>query len=112
MKVKVYIASPLAIGDKEQNVRNSFEMGNKIIDMGANPYCPLYNYFLDAEKPRDGEFWLQLDFDWLRACDVVLRMPGESVGADMETALANEIGIPVVYSIEQLAEYFGLIEQY
>jgi hypothetical protein len=38
---------------------------------------------------------MRMDFDWLRACDVLLRLPGESSGADREAALAREFGIAV-----------------
>lgn len=42
------------------------------------------------------ETWLEQDFPWVAASDIVLRLPGESTGADLEVELANELGIPVV----------------
>lgn len=44
--------------------------------------------------------WLKIDFEYIRRCDAVLRLPGESVGGDMETAEAARLGIPVFTSIE------------
>jgi len=37
-------------------------------------------------------------------CNAVLRLPGESKGADAEVALAEENGIDVFYSIEDLIQ--------
>jgi len=38
----------------------------------------------------------------LQHCDAVLRLPGESRGADQDVALARERGIPVYTSLEQI----------
>lgn len=39
--------------------------------------------------------WLDIDLEWVRVSDAVLRLPGESAGADTEVAEANRRGIPV-----------------
>lgn len=38
----------------------------------------------------------------LRICDAVLRLPGESKGADNDVRLATERGIPVYYRLEDV----------
>ncbi|MDF1477550.1 DUF4406 domain-containing protein [Leifsonia sp. H3M29-4] len=38
----------------------------------------------------------------LQHCDAVLRLPGESKGADQDVAIALERGLPVYHSIEEL----------
>lgn len=38
----------------------------------------------------------------LQHCDAVLRLPGESTGADNDVRIAHERGIPVYTSIEQI----------
>lgn len=38
----------------------------------------------------------------LQHCDAVLRLPGESTGADADVAIARERGIPVYTQIEQI----------
>ncbi|MEY9904827.1 hypothetical protein ABIA35_001043 [Catenulispora sp. MAP12-49] len=38
----------------------------------------------------------------LQHCDAVLRLPGESAGADQDVAIANERGIPVYTSLDQI----------
>ena len=38
----------------------------------------------------------------LQHCDAVLRLPGESTGADNDVRIARERGIPVYHSIEEV----------
>lgn len=46
--------------------------------------------------------WLAIDLAWVAVADGVLRLPGFSVGADMETNHARTLGIPVYHSIEEI----------
>ena len=101
-KLKVYIASPYTIGDTAVNVRRQIDVADIIMDMGLLPFAPLMSHFHHIIHPRSYENWLEWDFEWLASCDFVLRLSGESKGADMEVAKAIELGIPVVYSIEEL----------
>ena len=38
----------------------------------------------------------------LRHCDAVLRLPGESTGADRDVAIANELGLPVYHDLTDI----------
>ena len=38
----------------------------------------------------------------LQHCDAVLRLPGDSTGADQDVAIARERGLPVYYSVGEL----------
>ena len=38
----------------------------------------------------------------LSHCDAVLRLPGESTGADQDVAIARERGLPVYYRVEDI----------
>ena len=57
--------------------------------------------------PRPYAFWLKLDLEFLPCCDAVLRLEGESHGADGEVAHAKSIGIPVFDTIENVVAYFS-----
>ena len=50
--------------------------------------------------------WLDMDFAWVSVSDAVLRLPGESAGADRETAYAAERGVPVFTDIAALRRHF------
>ncbi len=100
---QVYVASPYAIGDTNANVRMQMEAGNKLIGMGFTPFLPicmthLWDFW--SPKPRDG--WLNYDLEWVHACGWMLRLPGESKGADREVAVAEGNGITVVSTYAEL----------
>jgi hypothetical protein len=43
----------------------------------------------------------------LQHCDAVLRLPGESTGADQDVAIARERGLPVFHRLDELLEHAG-----
>lgn len=101
MKV-VYISSPYSLGNVEQNVLTQLDTSDVLISLGYCPYTPLLCHFQDMHKSRTYEEWMNIDLEFVKRSDVVLRLPGESKGADKEVALAKELGIPVVYSLTEL----------
>ena len=105
MSIAVYIASPYTNGDKIRNVRTSLLVADELLEKGFVPFTPLLSHFWDFLSPKSYKTWLDLDKEWLLRCDCVLRLPGESTGADEEVALANKHNIPVFYSISELEMY-------
>ncbi len=103
--IKVYIASPYTIGDVAVNVKTQMDVANQLMDLGFAPFIPLYSHFQHMAHPRPYEYWLKLDLEWISSCDYVLRLPGESNGADGEVEYARSKNIPVVYSIDELLEH-------
>lgn len=103
---KVYVSSPFSIGDPAINVRTQIEAGNILIENGFCPFVPLLSFFQHMICPQPYETWLELDLEWVTVCDCILRLPGESKGADREVEKAIEKGIPVFYSIFELFEYY------
>jgi hypothetical protein len=101
---KVYIASPYTKGDVAVNVKAQIDAFAKLMDAGYAPFAPLYSHFQHMAHPRPYENWLKLDLEWIPVCDALLRLPGESSGADIEVELAKKLGKPVYYSIEELIE--------
>lgn len=47
----------------------------------------------------------------LAHCDAVLRLPGESTGADQDVAIAEERGLPVYYRLEDVPGFAAAAEQ-
>lgn len=41
----------------------------------------------------------------LQHCDAVLRLPGDSAGADQDVAIARERGLPVYHRVEEIPGY-------
>jgi hypothetical protein len=98
----VYIASPYTNGDVATNVRNSLLMADKLLNMGYLPFPPLLSHFWHFLSPKSYDTWLDWGKEWVLHCDYVLRLPGQSEGADVEVELAKQHGIRVFYSLEEL----------
>lgn len=106
--MKVYIAGPYTKGDVAINVRNAILIADAVYQLGYHPYIPHLTHFWHMLCPKEYEQWLAVDLIWLRECDVVLRVPGESNGADKEVEAALEMGMLVFYSLEELKEYASI----
>ena len=103
--VRVYIASPFTIGDQELNVMRSMEYYDRLMEEGFLPFSPLGHTYISFYE-GDYEEWMKVGFEWLKVCHALLRLKGESPGADREVECARDNGIPVFYTIEQLKEYY------
>jgi hypothetical protein len=101
-KPKVFISSPYTIGDCGENVANQMKIFDILMDLGFTPYAPLLTHFQHIYRQRKYTEWLALDLEWLQVCDFVLRLPGESKGADLEVKFAKENKIPVFYDLKKL----------
>lgn len=99
---KVYIASPYTKGDVAVNVKLQIDTVDILMNNGFAPFAPLYSHFQHMVHPRPYEDWAEIDMEWVRVCNAVLRIGGESLGADAEVALAKELDIPVFYSVDEL----------
>ena len=100
--IKVYIASPYTLGDVAVNVKLQMDMADKLINLGFAPFVPLYSHFQHMAHPRPYQDWIDLDLEWVKACDVVLRIGGVSKGADGEVDLARRLGKDVCYNLDEL----------
>jgi hypothetical protein len=112
-KIKtVYISSPYSIGDKEENVRDQIVVADRLREFGFVPHVPLLTHFWHLEYPHTGEWWMELHKDYLvhMGFDAVLRLPGESRGADEEVEFAKSVGIPVFKNISALVEWNSYLD--
>lgn len=104
---RIYIAAPYAKGDAAENVRRAVLAADEFLRAGHVPFCPHLSHFWHLPCPKPREAWLEYDLEWLRACDAVVRLPGESEGADAEVEAARELGIPVYGSVREFLEAEG-----
>ena len=44
----------------------------------------------------------------LQHCDAVLRLPGESRGADQDVAIAQERGLPIFHQVEDVPGFVAV----
>jgi hypothetical protein len=104
----VYIASPYTIGDVAKNVSRSIFAAEELRKLGFLPFCPLLTHFWHFLSPHPKEYWMSMDMEWLDLCDCILRLPGESTGADEEVKYMLSKGKPVFYSMGELLAYLAV----
>lgn len=102
--MRIYIAGPYTKGDVAQNVKRAIDAGDKLLEMGHAPFVPHLTHFWHFVSPKPYETWLKLDREWIPFCDAILRLPGESAGADNEVAYGKALGKKIYYSIEGIKE--------
>lgn len=108
MRSRIYIAGPISKGDLRTNIDNGRKAGMKLLKAGYSVMVPHLTCFMGGDNPehmpegtKHGD-WLASDLPWVACADAVLRLPGESVGADQEESLALALGIPVLHSLEDV----------
>ena len=101
----VYVDSPYTLGDVAVNVRASIDAADVLAVNGLVPCSPLLCHFWHLVHPHEYQFWIDQTLAWLERCDAVLRLPGESAGADAEVRRAAQLGMPVFHSLDELLGY-------
>lgn len=101
-RTRIYVSGPYS-SDPEGGTARAIAAGQTLLDMGYAPFVPhLTHYWHTQHQANTYESWMQLDLAWVAASDAVLRMPGESAGADREVELAHDLGIPVFREVSAL----------
>jgi hypothetical protein len=113
--VRVYVAGPIrgknpTPANMTRNVNKAMDVWARLTEAGILAYVPHTDYFMARRNPQTFEGWetqdfMDIDFPWLRTCNIFLRLPGESHGADVEQAEAERIGMPILYSVEEVVEW-------
>lgn len=107
----IYVASPYTAGDPIVNTARAIDAGNELLSLGFYPFIPhAMTQPWHFRHHHTYEEWLRYDFYWVGRCDAVLRLEGESGGADREVKLAKEKGIPVYYGVDGINELRGIAE--
>lgn len=94
--LKIYVAAPYSTGNQAHNVKAAIRMGDFLASHGFAPFIPHLTHFWDMMYPQAYAWWLSYDFEWLKCCGALIRMPGESSGADREVEFALNNGFAVV----------------
>ncbi len=108
MHESVYIAGPMATsGEPGQNLHDAVDAAARLVFRGFLPYVPQMTWIMHAIQPQIcAENWQKMALAWVSKCDILLRLPGESSGADWEVARATKLSKPVFYSFESLYETY------
>ena len=92
--MRIYIAGPLT-ADPGRGIREALKAANVLLQAGHAPYVPHLTWLWDLVYANSYEAWMRLDLAWLAQAEAVLRLDGDSPGADREVQRALELDIPV-----------------
>lgn len=108
---RVYVAGPMTRGDRPANVRAGILAGERLRAAGFAPFVPHLTEFWAITTGSKGSLdeWIDYDLAWLSCCEALIRLPGESEGADIEVAHAVSLGIPIYNSVEEFLEEKALL---
>ena len=106
--IYVFISGPYTNPDPWTNTVKAISVGEEVMKVeGFTVYVPHLNHYWEwYHFQHSYEWWLAYDLEWLKKCDCLLRIPGESSGADREEEYALQYSIPVFNSIDELREHY------
>lgn len=118
MKV-VYVAGPFrAINPDgtpdmmrvQDNIMRAMWLSLEVWKRGHAAICPHANtmFFTGAAGCADS-VWLDGDLELIRRCDAILMTPDwrKSSGACTEHSLAQQLNLPILYTVADLAAFLG-----
>ena len=95
VRTRVYIAGPITQGDQDHNYEQAETAQAILLERGLAPLNPMLSMRHKDAQTISRDDWLAGDIPWVIVSDAVLRLPGASLGADGEVAVARDHGIPV-----------------
>ena len=99
--MKIYVSGPYS-GNAVKGTRDAILAAEKLKRHGHLPFVPHLSLLWDLVCPSSYSEWIDYDLAWVCACDALLRLPGESPGADREVEVAKSNDKPIYYSIEEI----------
>lgn len=106
-KPLVYLAAPYS-SDPVRNTRQAIESGMDLWQSGLVAVVISHLSLLsDLVRPMSSADWYRFDLDLVEHCDAVLRLDGDSTGADVEVDCARRRGIPVFTERTELFAWAG-----
>jgi len=100
----IYIAAPYSKDDPVINTANAIKVADMLIEKGYIPFVPHLTLFWHLLYPHEIQYWYDYDMAWLQKCDGLLRLSGESIGADREVRYAKMLKISIYPSIEEIPD--------
>ncbi len=129
MRKRIYIAGPISKGNLAENVNRATAAFVALAKAGFAPFCPHWSCYASpatrvsehvvsnlgtvhgSEEMQHAD-WMGVDLAWVTVSDGVLRLPGESTGADMEVAEAKRLGLPVFESLQSVIDHDRTVWQW
>lgn len=111
MKPLIYIAGPMT-SDPYGCVRQAVTAFRALIEAGCVPFAPQFSVAAAIADPTISyEQWLAYDLDVIGHCAGLLRLAGESAGADREVSHARSLGLPVHTIGDSVSSYLAWLDK-
>lgn len=119
----VYVAGPISQGNLRANLARAMQAARELMTAGFAPLVPHWSCFLEtlaAEHailiPSSGsgfahDVWMEVDLPWVKRADAVLRLEGDSKGADAECEHARKYAIPVFTTVADMVVWRDRADQ-
>ena len=93
----LYLAGPYTRPDPIINTNAGIRLATKLFErMLYVPHVPHLTLLWHMVTPRPIEYWYALDIQHLSVCEAIMRLPGDSSGADREMVFAKGAGLEVI----------------
>ena len=102
--MRAYVAGPYSNGNVAANVRKAVKAGIELIEAGHAPYIPHLSHYIELQSKQDYDVWMEVGLKWLMVSDAMIRLSGESSGADVEALFAKTHEIPIYCSVEDFLQ--------
>ena len=115
-RTKCYVSGPISSGGKatleetESYVELAMDAGMILFKAGICAVVPHLSHWWDKHMTMRGvetewDEWILLDLTIITHCDILLRLPGDSKGADVEVQYAKDQDILVATSIDEVLAF-------
>ena len=106
LRPRIYISGPITKGDRDVNFQQAADAHKALMTAGYAVLNPMLTMRLPGAFEIPHDTWIANDLPWVAVADAVLRLPGESRGADIECEHALIHGVPVFCDLPSLLSRF------
>jgi len=101
----IFVSGPLGANDagRAERVANAVAAGRVLLTAGLEPFVP--HILAPLDEVASYERMMRHCFAWLERCHALLRIPGESPGADREVVRAKALGLPVFFLVDSVIDW-------
>ena len=114
--IRVYVAGAYSADNVItvfENMRRGMRASVEVLLAGFSPFCPWldyqFNLMLRDDEQLTVEDYYEYSMAWLEVSDIMLVLPNseDSEGVQAEIARAEELDIPICYSLDAVRNYWS-----
>jgi len=89
----IYVSGPITLPNPMANTHTAIQVASRLMRLGLTPFVPHLSILWETVIPEAYDDWISYDLRIIKKCDLLIRIPGPSKGADIEWNFAKENGI-------------------